>query len=199
MIRISTFFFLFVAMVLYCSTLAAQRGARIGYIDMNVILNSINEYKKASALLDKNIENWKKEIALKKVQLKQMQDQLTAEKVLLTQELIEDKELEIQDFSIELISLQEKRFGPRGDLIQQRTNLLQPIQDQILSIVKQVAEERKYDFIFDRSSDAFMLYSAKNYDISDLILRRINRQQRIQERKEQIETLRNKKNSVINQ
>ena len=199
MIRISTFFFLFVAMVLYCSTLAAQRGARIGYIDMNVILNSINEYKKASALLDKNIENWKKEIALKKVQLKQMQDQLTAEKVLLTQELIEDKELEIQDFSIELISLQEKRFGPRGDLIQQRTNLLQPIQDQILSIVKQVAEERKYDFIFDRSSDAFMLYSAKNYDISDLILKRINRQQRIQERKEQIETLRNKKNSVINQ
>ena len=198
MIRISTFFFLFIAIVLDCATLAAQRGARIGYIDMNVILNSVNEYKKASDLLDKNIENWKKEIALKKVQLKQMHDQLTAEKVLLTRELIEDKELEIQDFSVELISLQEKRFGPRGDLIQQRTNLLQPIQDQILSIVQQVAEERKYDFIFDRSSDAFMLYSAKNYDISDLVLKRINRQQRIQERKEQIEALRNKKNSVIN-
>ena len=198
MIRISTLFFIFVAMVLDCSPLAAQRGTRIGYIDMNVILNNINEYKKASILLDKNIENWKKEIALKKVQLKQMQDQLKAEKVLLTQELIEDKELEIQDFSIELISLQERRFGPRGDLIQQRTNLLQPIQDQILGIVQQVAEERKYDFIFDRSSDAFMLYSAKNYDISDLVLKRINRQQRIQERKEQIEALRNKKNSVIN-
>jgi superfamily I DNA and/or RNA helicase len=47
--------------VLGCATLAAQRGARIGYIDMNVILNSVNEYKKASDLLDKNIENWKKE------------------------------------------------------------------------------------------------------------------------------------------
>ena len=198
MTRISTFFFLFIAILLDFGTLTAQRGARIGYIDMNVILNSVNEYKKASDLLDKNIENWKKEIALKKVQLKQMHDQLTAEKVLLTRELIEDKELEIQDFSVELISLQEKRFGPRGDLIQQRTNLLQPIQDQILSIVQQVAEERKYDFIFDRSSDAFMLYSAKNYDISDLVLKRINRQQRIQERKEQIEALRNKKNSVIN-
>ncbi len=198
MTRISTFFFLFIAILLDFGTLTAQRGARIGYIDMNVILNSVNEYKKASDLLDKNIENWKKEIALKKVQLKQMHDQLTAEKVLLTRELIEDKELEIQDFSVELISLQEKRFGPRGDLIQQRTNLLQPIQDQILSIVQQVAEERKYDFIFDRSSDAFMLYSAKNYDISDLVLKRINRQQRIQERKKQIEALRNKKNSVTN-
>ena len=191
MIRISTFFFLFIAIVLDCATLAAQRGARIGYIDMNVILNSVNEYKKASDLLDKNIENWKKEIALKKVQLKQMHDQLTAEKVLLTRELIEDKELEIQDFSVELISLQEKRFGPRGDLIQQRTNLLQPIQDQILSIVQQVAEERKYDFIFDRSSDAFMLYSAKNYDISDLVLKRIQLQERIKERKEKISSKKN--------
>jgi Skp family chaperone for outer membrane proteins len=176
----------------------AQWGARIGYIDMNVILNSVNEYKKASDLLDKNIENWKKEIALKKIQLKQMHDQLTAEKVLLTRELIEDKELEIQDFSVELISLQEKRFGPRGDLIQQRTNLLQPIQDQILSIVQQVAEERKYDFIFDRSSSVTMLYSAKIYDISASIIKRINRQQRIQNRKEQLENLKSKTNSLNN-
>ncbi|MGB1019713.1 MAG: OmpH family outer membrane protein [Flavobacteriaceae bacterium] len=186
------------AFVFSSFSLQAQKGTRIGYIDMNVILNSITEYKKASALLDNNIENWKKEIALKKIQLKQMQDQLNTEKVLLTPELIADKELEIQDFSSELIALQEKRFGPRGDLIQQRTNLLQPIQDQILSIVQQVAEERRYDFIFDRSSDAFMLYSAKNYDISDLVLKRINRQQRIEERKEQIEALKTKKTSTNN-
>jgi len=190
---------LFFWAMFFCSfMLLAQKGARIGYIDMNVILNNVTEYQKASALLDNNIENWKKEIALKKIQLKQMQDQLNTEKVLLTPELIADKELEIQDFSLELIALQEKRFGPQGDLIQQRTNLLQPIQDQILSIVQQVAEERRYDFIFDRSSDTFMLYSAKNYDISDLVLKRINRQQRIQERKEQIEALKTKKASIIN-
>jgi len=192
-IRKNIFFWI---LIVFSFCLQAQKGVRIGYIDMNVILNSVTEYKKASVLLDNNIENWKKEIALKKIQLKQMQDQLNTEKVLLTPELIADKELEIQDFSSELIALQEKRFGPRGDLIQQRTNLLQPIQDQILSIVQQVAEERRYDFIFDRSSDAFMLYSAKNYDISDLVLKRINRQQRIQERKEQIEALKTNKAST---
>lgn len=194
-IRKNIFFWI---LFVFSFCLQAQKGVRIGYIDMNVILNSVTEYKKASVLLDNNIENWKKEIALKKIQLKQMQDQLNTEKVLLTPELIADKELEIQDFSSELIALQEKRFGPRGDLIQQRTNLLQPIQDQILSIVQQVAEERRYDFIFDRSSDAFMLYSAKNYDISDLVLKRINRQQRIQERKEQIEALKTNKASTNN-
>ena len=96
------------------------------------------------------------------------------------------------------MSLQEKRFGPVGDMIIQRSKLIQPVQDQVLSIVKQIAEEKKYDFIFDRSSSVTMLYSAKIYDISDLVIKRINRQQRIQKRKEQLENLISKTNSLNN-
>ena len=80
-------------------------------------------------------------------------------------------------------------------MIIQRSKLIQPVQDQVLSIVKQIAEEKKYDFIFDRSSSITMLYSAKNYDISDLVIKRINRQQRIQNRKDQIEKLKSKSSS----
>ena len=83
-------------------------------------------------------------------------------------------------------------------MIAQRSKLIQPVQDQVLSVVKQIAEEKKYDFIFDRSSSLTMLYSAKNYDISDLVIKRINRQQRIQNRKDQIEKLKSKSSSVNN-
>ena len=170
----------------------AQKGTRVGYIDMNIILKNIDEYNKASTLLDKNIEKWKKEIELKKIQLSQYEDQLNTERILLTPELINDRELEIKDFASEIINLQEKRFGPKGDMIIQRSKLIQPVQDQVLSVVKQIAEEKKYDFIFDRSSSLTMLYSAKIYDISELVVKRINRQQRIQNRKDQIEKLKNK-------
>ena len=170
----------------------AQRGTRVGYIDMNVILENIDEYQEASQLLDKNIVNWKKEIELKKIQLKQYQDQLNTERILLTPELINDRELEIQDFAAEIVNLQEKRFGPGGDMIIQRSKLIQPVQDQVMSVVKLIAEEKKYDFIFDRSSNVTMLYSAKNYDISDLVIKRINRQQRIQNKKNQLEALKSK-------
>ena len=173
----------------------AQRGTRVGYMDMNIILENISEYNKASDLLDKNIEKWKKEIELKKIQLKQYEEQLNIERILLTPELIKDREIEIQIFASEIISLQEKRFGPKGDMIIQISKLIQPVQDQVLSIVKQIAEEKKYDFIFDRSSSITMLYSAKNYDISDLVIKRINRQQRIQNRKDQIEKLKSKSSS----
>ena len=182
-------FFLFLISSL---NISAQRGARIAYIDMDIILNNNEEYQKSSKSLDKNILLWKKEIELKKIQLKKYQDQLEIEKILLTSELIKDKELEIEDFALELINLQERRFGSNGDMIKQRIKLLQPIQDQVLNIIKEIAKEKKYDFIFDRSSEGTMLYSAKNYDISDLVIKRLNRNKKIQERKEKIEDLKNK-------
>ena len=181
-----------------CIATFAQKGTRVGYMDMNVILENISEYNKANDLLDKNIENWKKEIELKKIQLRQYEEQLNIERILLTPELIKDREVEIQIFASEIISLQEKRFGPKGDMIVQKSKLIQPVQDQVLSVVKQIAEEKKYDFIFDRSSSLTMLYSAKNYDISDLVIKRINRQQRIQNRKDQIEKLKSKSSSLNN-
>ncbi|MDG1762502.1 MAG: OmpH family outer membrane protein [Flavobacteriaceae bacterium] len=190
---------LFFSIAMLFSVLShSQRGNRVGYIDMDYILESVEEYNKASDLLDKNIENWKKEIELKKLELEQIQDQLNAERIILTPELISDRELEIQDFASDIILLQEKRFGPNGDMIVQRSKLIQPLQDQVMTLVKQVAEEKKYDFIFDRSSTATMLYSAKNYDISDLVIKRINRQQKIQKRKEQIEALKSKASSIKN-
>ena len=179
---------LFLSIVL-CSvslSIQAQRGARIAYIDMDVILSKNKEFRTANQLLDEKIAQWKKEIELKKIQLKQIEDQFAVEKILLTPELIADREMEIKDFASEVVSLQEKRFGPKGDMMIQKNQLLKPVQDQVLSIVQDIAKERKYDFVFDRSSDIIMLYSAKNYDISDLVLRRIQSQERIKERKEKI-------------
>ena len=197
--NLSKFKFLLIVFISFINiSTFAQRGTRVGYIDMNIILKNIDEYNKASTLLDKNIEKWKKEIELKKIQLNQYEEQLNTERILLTPELINDRELEIKDFASEIINLQEKRFGPKGDMIIQRSKLIQPVQDQVLSVVKQIAEEKKYDFIFDRSSSLTMLYSAKIYDISELVIKRINRQQRIQNRKDQIEKLKNKTSSSKN-
>ena len=179
--------FLFVFLFTLVQQSYAQRGVRLAYIDMDEILENVEEYKTAATLLDNNVANWKKDIELKKMELKGREEQLQAEKVLLTQELIEDRRIELQLFRSEIIDLQTKYFGPTGDYIQQKNNLLKPIQDQVLSIVRQIAQERKYDFVFDRSSDLVMLYSAKNYDISNLVLQRINAQERIKSRKKQIE------------
>tara|TARA_B100000767_G_scaffold184814_1_gene172394 strand:- start:9453 stop:10043 length:591 start_codon:yes stop_codon:yes gene_type:complete len=178
--------FLFLITILTTQLSLAQRGVRIGYIDMDVILENVNEYKTANILLNKKVEDWKKEIELQKLQLKKLEDALNAEKALLTPNLISDREIEINDFASDIVNFQTQKFGPQGELIQQKSKLLKPIQDRVLGIVRKIAQERKYDFIFDRSSDLVMLYSAKNYDISDLVLRKINAQNKIEDRKQQL-------------
>ena len=176
-------------MLFLCSSLMsfAQRGVRLAYIDMDEILESVEEYSTASLLLEKNVATWKEDIAIKKMELKGREEQLQAEKVLLTPELIEDRQNELSLFRSEIVALQTKYFGSQGSYIQQKNKLLKPIQDQVLNIVRQIAQERKYDFVFDRSSDLVMLYSAKNYDISALVLQRLNAEERIKTRKKQIE------------
>ena len=178
---------------------SAQRGVRLAYIDMDEILENVDEYATASQLLEQNVEEWKKEIEVKKMELKGREEQLQAEKVLLTPELIEDRQTELDIFRKEVVDLQRKFFGPNGQYINQKNKLLKPIQDQVLSIVRQIAQERKYDFVFDRSSDLVMLYSSKNYDISNLVLQRINTQKRLNARKKELEerkaTLEKRKNN----
>ena len=166
---------------------SAQRGVRLAYIDMDEILENVDEYATASQLLEQNVEEWKKEIEVKKMELKGREEQLQAEKVLLTPELIDDRQTELDIFRKEVVDLQRKFFGPNGQYINQKNKLLKPIQDQVLSIVRQIAQERKYDFVFDRSSDLVMLYSSKNYDISSLVLQRINTQKRLNARKKEFE------------
>ena len=89
--------------------------------------------------------------------------------------MIQEIEQEIIFQEEELSEFQLKRFGPRGDLIIQKQQLVQPIQDQIFNAIKELAKSRYYDFIFDKSADVVMLYSDKRYDVSDQILRTISR------------------------
>ena len=181
------FFLISILFFLTIESSFSQKSTRIGYIDMKTILGNIDEYKIAQKLIDERIKSWQNEIELKKLELKKYQDELNLEKVLLTPELIEDRNDEISDFAKSIVLLQERRFGLNGDLVKQRLRLIKPIQDQVLTAVREIAVERKYDFIFDRSSELIMLYSVKNYDISDLVLRKISIQQRNKERKKLIE------------
>ena len=169
--------------ILTSSISIAQKGVRIAYIDFNKIIEEISDYGEAMKSLESNAEKWNKEIEIKKLELKSMEGQLNSEKFLLTPELIKDREEELMIYRDEIFSLQNKYFGTNGNYILQKNKLIKPIQDRILSVVREIAIEKKFDFVFNRSSDLIMLYSQKNYDISDLVLRKINNQEKIKSKK----------------
>jgi Skp family chaperone for outer membrane proteins len=176
------------ALILANTVQSQTRGTKIGYIDMEYILQNVPNYTEASVQLEQKAQKWKQEIESKKIEINKIKEALKTEKVLLTKGLIEEREMEIKFLENEMLDFQQDRFGPNGDLMIQKSKLVKPIQDQVFSALQDIAEAKKYDFIFDKSSDLTMLYSAKRFDISDQVLRVLNRaEKREQLTKKQLE------------
>ena len=99
------------AILLFSISGYAQRGVRIGYVDMEYILENVEEYREATEQLESKANKWKQEIELKLSSVTQMKKDLMAEKVLLTDELIAEREEEIQILEKEVLDYQQNRFG----------------------------------------------------------------------------------------
>lgn len=168
-------FLLIIAMLATLGANAQSRGIKVAYIDMEYILEKVPDYAEAKNQLELKAQKWKQEIEVKKNDVNKLKESLKTEKVLLTKELIVEREEEIAALEKELLDYQEKRFGPKGDLITQKAVLVKPIQDQVFTAVQDVSEQRKIDFVFDKSSDLTMLYAAKKYDISEYVIRKLTR------------------------
>ncbi len=167
--------FLLLLVVTTLSVNAQSRGVKIGYIDMEYILQNVPDFAEANNQLELKAQKWKQEIEAKRTEINKLKDELKTERVLLTRELIEEREEEITFQETELSDYQQKRFGPTGDLNLQKAVLVKPIQDQVFTAAQDIAEQQKYDFIFDKSSDLTMLFAAKRYDISDRVIRVLGR------------------------
>ena len=169
-------FFILLLTATFSTAINAQtRGIRIGYIDMEYILEKVPDYAEAKNQLELKAQKWKQEAEVKRNEINKLKENLKTERVLLTKELIEEREEEISFLENELLEFQQKRFGSTGDLITQKAVLVKPIQDQVFTIVQDIAEAKKYDFIFDKSSDLTMLFGAQRHNISDQVVRQLTR------------------------
>ena len=162
----------------------AQRSQRIGYIDMEYILENLPEYNEAQSQINSKALNWQKKIEKQQKEIDDLKTELNIERALMTNELILDKEEDIQIKTLEIKKLQDSYFGVNGDLFLLRQQLVQPIQDLVYNAIQDIAVKRKYDFVLDKSTDLVMLYTNKQYDISELVIKSISQTKKVEKVKE---------------
>jgi outer membrane protein len=148
---------------------------RIAYVDVKVILESIDEYQKAQTELDQVAATWRQEIAQEYDNIKGQYNRYQAEQVLMSDDARRKKEDEIMEMEKKVRELQKDKFGPEGALFQRRKELVQPIQDRVYAAIEDYASDKGYDFIFDKSSSAGMLFASPNYDKTSEVLERLKR------------------------
>ena len=157
-------------MILAAGFAVAQKYA---FVDTEYILNRIPAYKAAQDQLDKQSDDWQKEVQGMYDEVDKMYKDFQNEKVLLTDDMKIKREEEIVNKEKEVKDLQQKYFGRDGSLYKKRQELIKPIQDEVYQAVKEIATEGNYAVIFDTASGANMLYTNPKYDKSDEVLEKL--------------------------
>ena len=174
--------------------LFGQKNVRIGFLDLDLVLNNNNDYITANQELESKINIWRTEIENRQKEILGKKESLKIESALLTNELIEERIEDIKYDEDLLNTYIDKRFGVEGDWIKEKVLLSQPAQDEILIAIREIAADRKLDYVFDSSADILVLHSEKKYDISDLVIRYLE----IKDKKEAKKFLNDSKNEENN-
>ncbi len=159
-----------IAIILAALIPLAASAQKYACVNTEYILSKIPDYNKAQNQLNKLSEQWQKEVESKFQEIDKLYKSYQQEAYLLPDNLKRKREDEIIAKEREVKELQNKYFGPGGDLDKKRAELMKPIQDRVYSAIERIANEKRYDFILDKSGSATLLYVNAKYDVSDLVL-----------------------------
>ncbi|MDE0472327.1 MAG: OmpH family outer membrane protein [Ekhidna sp.] len=143
---------------------------KFGYVDTQYILSKMPEYKEAQTEIEKLAKGWEKEIQSLYQKVQQMEVELKVEEVLLTKEMREERNAEIEENWKEVKEYQRSIFGFEGLYFLKKKELVKPVQDQVFEAVDRVAKNNRLQIVFDKSGDLVMIYTDPIHDYTDFVL-----------------------------
>lgn len=154
----------FFALSLFFFFAISVQAQRIAYVDLNKILDEMPEYQEAQKQLDNVAAQWRREIAEEYDKIKGMYSRYQAEQVLMSDDVRAQKEEEIVNKEKQVREMQKSKFGPEGALFKKRQELVRPLQEKVYTTIEDFAADKGFDFIFDKSGNAGMIFSNERYD-----------------------------------
>lgn len=151
-------------------SLGFVQAQNIGYVDSDIILAKMPEYKSAQQQLDDLAAKWQAKANEMQTEVDQLWQNFQAEKYFLTPVQQDAKQKIIVDKEYELFKFREDKFGQNGELFRKREELIKPIQDKIYAAVQKVAKKNGLKFMFDKAGGVLMLYADERYDKTEDVL-----------------------------
>ena len=161
------------SLALACFAIVAVQAQRFALIDMEYILKQIPAYEQANTKLDASSKKWQSEVEALTAQAKSLYEdyQKTAKSLNATQK--KQKEDAIVAKEKEASELRRKYFGNDGEMQKLQQSLMEPIQNNIYTAVKEIATRKGYSLVLDRASDTGIIFASPSIDISDEVLTKL--------------------------
>lgn len=164
--------FLLICLIMLTAAMTAN-AQKYALLDMEYILKNIPAYERANEQLNQVSKKWQAEVEALNTEASTMYKNYQNEMVFLSQEQKKARQEAIMKKEKDASDLKRKYFGPEGELFKKRESLMSPIQEEIYTAVKEIAELRGYSLVLDRSSDTGVIYGSPKADISNEVLQKL--------------------------
>ncbi len=161
-----------IILALLAFTTLVSAEMKMGYIDSDQVLAGYSGTKAAEEKLRQFYGKLEQEATDKQQRIKQMQEDLQKQALLISAERKAQIEKELQDSMIVYQQFIQEKMGQQGSAAQKQAELMAPIVEKINVAIKKIAEKENYDFIVD--AKAGLLYGKPTYDLTEKVISMLN-------------------------
>ena len=146
---------------------------KFGYVDTQYVLTRMTGYQAAQKEIDQVSDKWQKELEDMYKVIEQKYNDLRAEEPLLPADVKQQRQDEIFELERKAKEFKKNKFGYDGELFKLQDDKVKPVQDQLFDAIQLMANEKKLDFIIDKSGNSGIVYYNPLYDRTKDIMSRL--------------------------
>ncbi len=153
-------------------TLISQEATRVGYIDLEVVMENYKELDEAKDELERYRSQWELKADSVKSQLDSLEQDYRETRPMLTDAERISRELEIEEKKAEYEKITRDMIKA---LEQKNQELLSPYTDKITKTVRKIAKDMGLEMVLDISQKT-LVYADPKRDITSLVLGELNKE-----------------------
>lgn len=151
----------------FASTLAAQQ-IKIGFVQVERVMQDFPEWEDASKTFEKELENWKMQLNEYESEIQSMMQEFEQRAMLYSPERKQEEQEKILEKRQEAIKFYQDVFSQEGQAEQRRMELLNPIYDKVNRAIEILGEREGYSMIFN---DQGLLFAKQDFDLTGEVLK----------------------------
>lgn len=155
--------------VLLLGLIFGANAQKFALVDMDYVLKNIPRYEMMNQQLEEQSKKWQAEVEKIEAEAASKYKKFQSDMVFLTAEQKKKAEEDIVAVEKRAYELKRKYFGPEGELMKKRQELMKPIEDELWKVFKEVAQRNGVHMIIDRSTSK-IVYADPQVDVSSIVL-----------------------------
>jgi len=150
--------------------------SKIGFINSQQLIAEYQEAVDVNKRVKEISDQWEKELGKMIDEAKELQEQLEAQSLLLSEETKQQRLLELQQKAQRIDQFKLQKWGPQGgEVYKKEQELMAPVLEKINVAIKKIGEQQGYDFVFNIEVFVYVNPKYEGNDLTDEVLEELNK------------------------